>query len=65
VGEAQDFQEYWWVAVEKVLRRPKDDVLWVWIERPEKRWLTRVLVALFALAIALPLLGLLARGRGA
>jgi hypothetical protein len=50
---------------QKVLRRPKDDVLWVWIERPEKRWLTRVLVALFALAIALPLLGLLARGRGA
>jgi hypothetical protein len=36
-----------------------------WVEHPEKRWLTRLLVALFAIAIALPLLGLLARGHGA
>ncbi len=32
-----------------------------WVEHPGKRWVTRTLVALFALAVALPLLGLLAR----
>jgi hypothetical protein len=35
-----------------------------WVEHAEKRWLTRLLVALFALALALPLLGLLARAHG-
>jgi hypothetical protein len=34
-----------------------------WVEHPQTRWLTRTLVALFALAIALPILGLLAGGR--
>ena len=32
VDEAQDFHEYWWVAVERLLRRPKDDVLWVFVD---------------------------------
>jgi ATP:corrinoid adenosyltransferase len=32
VDEAQDFQEYWWIAVERLLRRPKDDVLWVFVD---------------------------------
>lgn len=32
VDEAQDFHEYWWIAVEKLLRRPKDDVLWVFFD---------------------------------
>lgn len=34
-----------------------------WVRHPDKRWLTRLLTALFAIALALPLLGLLARGR--
>ncbi len=32
VDEAQDFHEYWWLAVERLLRRPKDDVLWVFFD---------------------------------
>jgi len=32
VDEAQDFLEYWWVAVERLLRRPKDDTLWVFVD---------------------------------
>lgn len=36
-----------------------------WVNHPEKRWLTRTMVVAFAVAIALPLLGLLARSRGA
>ena len=32
VDEAQDFYEYWWLAVERLLRRPKDDVLWVFFD---------------------------------
>jgi hypothetical protein len=36
-----------------------------WVDHPEKRWLTRTLAVVFALAIALPLLGLLAQSRGA
>ena len=36
-------------------------ILVYWVDHPEKRWLTRTLVALFALAVALPILGLLAR----
>jgi hypothetical protein len=35
-----------------------------WVRHPEKRWLARTLTVLFAIAIALPLLGLLAGGRG-
>lgn len=34
-----------------------------WVRHPEKRSLTRTLVALFVVAIALPLLGLLAQAR--
>jgi hypothetical protein len=34
-----------------------------WVRHPEKRWLTQTLVVLFAIAIALPVLGLLAQGR--
>jgi ATP:corrinoid adenosyltransferase len=32
VDEAQDFHEYWWIAVERLLRRPKEDVLWVFFD---------------------------------
>ena len=32
VDEGQDFHEYWWLAVERLLRRPKDDVLWVFFD---------------------------------
>lgn len=32
VDEGQDFYEYWWLAVERLLRRPKDDVLWVFFD---------------------------------
>ncbi len=32
VDEAQDFLEYWWVAVERLLRRPKEDTLWVFVD---------------------------------
>jgi AAA domain/Nuclease-related domain/UvrD-like helicase C-terminal domain len=32
VDEAQDFHEYWWLAVERLLKRPKDDVLWVFVD---------------------------------
>jgi hypothetical protein len=35
-----------------------------WVEHPEKRWLTRTLVAVFVLAVALPVLGLLATRHG-
>jgi hypothetical protein len=36
-----------------------------WVDHPEKRWLTRTIAVVFAVAIALPLLGLLAQARGA
>jgi ATP:corrinoid adenosyltransferase len=32
VDEGQDFLEYWWLAVERLLRRPLDDVLWVFFD---------------------------------
>jgi DNA helicase IV len=32
VDEGQDFREYWWLAVEKLLRNPKTDVLWVFFD---------------------------------
>jgi hypothetical protein len=32
VDEGQDFQEYWWLAIERLLRRPKDDGLWVFFD---------------------------------
>ena len=32
VDEAQDFHEYWWIAVEKLLRRPAEDMLWVFFD---------------------------------
>jgi len=32
VDEGQDFFEYWWLAVERLLRRPKEDVLWVFFD---------------------------------
>ena len=32
MDEGQDFHEYWWLAVERLLRRPKDDVLWVFFD---------------------------------
>jgi Nuclease-related domain/AAA domain len=32
VDEGQDFYEYWWIAVEKLLRRLNDDVLWVFFD---------------------------------
>jgi hypothetical protein len=32
VDEGQDFREYWWVAVEKLLRDPKKDILWVFFD---------------------------------
>lgn len=35
-----------------------------WVRHPEKRWLTRTLVVLFVIAMALPVLGLLATNRG-
>jgi hypothetical protein len=35
-----------------------------WARHPEKRWLARTLTALFVIVLALPLLGLLAGGRG-
>jgi hypothetical protein len=35
-----------------------------WVEHPENRWFTRIMVVAFAAAIALPVLGLLAGTRG-
>jgi len=35
VDEGQDFHEYWWLAVERLLRRPKDDVLWVFFDQQQ------------------------------
>jgi ATP:corrinoid adenosyltransferase len=32
VDEGQDFLEYWWLAVERLLRRPTDGVLWVFFD---------------------------------
>jgi hypothetical protein len=32
VDEGQDFSEYWWVAVEKLLRDPKKSTLWVFFD---------------------------------
>jgi hypothetical protein len=32
VDEGQDFSEYWWVAVEKLLRDPKKGTLWVFFD---------------------------------
>jgi hypothetical protein len=32
VDEGQDFREYWWIALEKLLRDPKKDVLWVFFD---------------------------------
>lgn len=32
VDEGQDFHEYWWLAVENLLRRAKEDVLWVFFD---------------------------------
>jgi len=32
IDEGQDFREYWWLAVEKLLRRPEADVLWVFYD---------------------------------
>jgi ATP:corrinoid adenosyltransferase len=32
VDEGQDFREYWWLAIERLLRRPKDDGLWVFFD---------------------------------
>ena len=32
VDEGQDFHGTWWLAVERLLRRPKDDVLWVFFD---------------------------------
>lgn len=34
---------------------------WYWVRHPERRWLGRVLAALFVIVLALPLLGLLSR----
>jgi hypothetical protein len=39
-------------------------ILVYWVEHPDKRWLTRVMAVAFALAIGLPLLGLLAGAGG-
>jgi hypothetical protein len=36
-----------------------------WVNHPEKRWLKRLMIVVFALAILLPLAGLLAGPRGA
>jgi len=38
-------------------------VLVYWVEHPEKRWVTRVMLALFSLVIALPILGLVTTPR--
>ena len=35
-----------------------------WVDHPENRWLTRIMVVAFAASIVLPLLGLLAVSRG-
>jgi hypothetical protein len=35
-----------------------------WVEHPERRWLTRVMMVAFALVILLPVLGLVVRARG-
>jgi hypothetical protein len=32
VDEGQDFREYWWIAVEKLLGNPKTGVLWVFFD---------------------------------
>jgi len=38
-------------------------LLCYWVDHPDKRWLNGVLGALYAIAVALPILGLLARKR--
>jgi hypothetical protein len=58
------FGRHTWGLVEVLVQSfALSTVLSVWINHPEKHWLTRVLVAAFVITIALPVVGLIAAPR--
>ena len=40
-------------------------IVYYWVNHPEKRWLTWLMIALFVVVMLLPILGLFASGRTA